>query len=226
MVLNYNSVRRSQIDQANGVAGLDSDGYLTNIGEIGHPPQINGDGAIEAIVSHRIDTLANLQALGALPEGEIVVVVNGSGVPIGFRVGDAAETAGGYPVEFTSERTTVTSVTLDSTSLIAVPGFSLVLPANSIMEVSGIVRFSVTSGLDYTFIWNNPSTCPLLYRDGGTNGQAISTIAMTGAGGFIAMPPTILTTTSSQTITLSYIKNSGASNKVLTEGHLMYKVIG
>lgn len=84
MTLVYNAVRRSQIDAANGVAGLDADGYLTNIGEIGHPPQINDAGAIEAIVAHRAGTVAELQALGPLPENEIAVVVDGSGVPIGF----------------------------------------------------------------------------------------------------------------------------------------------
>lgn len=228
MTVSYNPVRRSQIDQADGVAGLDSDGYLTNIGEIGHPPQINGDGAIEAIVSHRIDTVANLQALGALPEGEIAVVVNGSDVPIGFRVGDTAETAGGYPIATGVEIVTVESLTLTSTSLITIPGLSITLPANSLLEVSGALRFGTGSSLDYTFNFATPALGVLGVRDGSTTSQNVTgtAITMTGTGGAILLPPTIMKTTTEWPFLVQYQKISGASDKVLTRADLVYRVIG
>lgn len=222
-----NAIPRSAIDQPNGVAGLDASGYLSNIGEIGHPPQINGDGAIEAIVAHRADTLANLQALGPLPEGEIVIVKNGSGVPIGFRVGDEAETAGGYPIDGTLQRVQVDNVTLDSTSFVLIPGMSLALPANSLLEISGSLRFGTQSGTTYSLTFQPPESITVIVRDGATapalNGGAMT---LTGTGGAVFLPPTIVKTTIAWNLEVFYQKLGGASNKVLTRGDLMYRVIG
>ena len=223
-----NAIPRSAINQPNGVAGLDASGYLSNIGEVGHPPQINGDGAIEAIVAHRADTLANLQALGPLPEGEIVVVKDGSGVPIGFRVGDEAETNGGYPITASLQRVQVTGLTLSSTSYVLVPGLTIALPANSLLELSGALRFGATSGLSYNFLILSPQLLSLLVRDGATNSQNVSgaLISMTGAGGAIIIPPTVVATESSTNFEVYYQKISGVADKPLSRGDLVYRVLG
>jgi len=227
MTVQLNAVRKSQIDQPNGVAGLDANGHLTNIGEIGHPPQINSEGAIEAIVAHRGDTLANLQALGPLPEGEIVIVKNGSGVPIGFRVGDAAETAGGYPIDGTLVRTQVENVTLDSLSFVLIPGMTLSLPANSLLEISGTLRWNTAAGTTYSVTWSVPEAVTMFVRDGAgaptLNGGAMT---LTGTGGSVILPPTIVKTTIAWNLEIFYQKISGTPNKVLTRGDLMYRVIG
>lgn len=204
-----NAIRKSQIGEPNGVAG------------------INGDGAIEAIVSHRIDTLANLQALGILPVGEVVVVKNGSGVPIGFRVGDEAETAGGYPIFGAAERVSVESLTLTSLSNIVVPGLTIALPSNSLLELSGCVRFGSTASLSYNFLVLSPQQLQLLVRDGTSSSQNVSgnSISMTGAGGTLYIPPTIVATTTSSNFEVYYQKISGAQDKTIVRGDLMYRVI-
>ena len=223
-----NAIPRSAINQPNGVAGLDASGYLSNIGEVGHPPQINNAGAIEAIVAHRSDTLANLQALGPLPEGEIVVVKDGSGVPIGFRVGDAAETAGGYPIATGLQRVQVTAFSLTSESYGLLPGLTIQLPANSLLELSGALRFGPTSGLSYNFLILSPQLLSLLVRDGTSNSQNVSgaSISMTGAGGAIIIPPTIVATSTSTNFEVYYQKISGVANRELVRGDLVYRVIG
>lgn len=222
-----NAIRRSQIDQPNGVAGLDGDGYLTNIGEIGHPPQINEDGAIEAIVAHRIDTLANLQAIGVLPEGEIVIEVDGSGVPVNIRIGDAAETSGGFPI---SGYTKVTSVNVDLTasSLTTVPDTTIILPANSIVELSGTFRLANTGSHVYEFTFNCPTTVPLSIIDGTTYSQIRQGIAfnVSNVPAVIVIPPTIIQTTATQEVSWSYRKISGGATRFLTRSDLGYRVLG
>ncbi len=226
--ITYLPVLKSQINQPNGVAGLDASGYLSKIGENGHPPQINNDGAIEAIVSHRIDTLENLQALGPLPEGEIVIVKDGSGVPIGLRVGDEAETDGGHPIDNSITKVNVSNFSLTSSSFTLLPGLTITLPSNSLLELSGCLRFGATAGLSYTFLILSPELLSLLVRDGTVNSQNVSgaAISMTGAGGTIVIPPTIVATGASSDFAVYYQKLSGSSDKLLVRGDLIYKVLG
>jgi hypothetical protein len=65
--------------------------YQDNLGDIGFPPVINQQGAIEALVSHRLNTPANLAA-EVLADGEIAV--EREGTLQGLRIGDGV-TAGG-----------------------------------------------------------------------------------------------------------------------------------
>jgi len=210
MTISYNAVRRSQIGEPNGVAG------------------INSDGAIEAIVAHRAGTVAELQALGPLPENEIAIAVDGSGVPIGFGIGDAAETSGGYLLTVGVEKVSVENLTLDSLSLITIPGLSITLPASSLLEVSGCLRFGLGSSLNYTVTFSTPALGVLSVRDGTSTSQNVTgqAVTLTGTGGAVILPPTIMQTTTEWTFLVQYQKISGASNKILSRADLVYRVIG
>jgi hypothetical protein len=226
MLVQLNNVRKSQIDAPNGVAGLDENGYLNNIGQVGHPPQINPQGAIEAIVAHRSGTLAELQALGALPQDEIVIVKD-AGVPVGFRVGDAAETPGGKIILSGMVSRKVTNFELSSASFVQIPELALPLPTNSIIELSGIFRFNTVAG-SYSFSLFSQNTVPLWVQDGPNITQVMSgsVLSLTQQGGLISIIPTIIHTGASDLgIIVSYQKLSGSGNKAINHGIVMYRVI-
>ena len=202
--------------------------YVDELGNIGSAPEINGDGAIEAIVSHRIGTQAQLITIGILPVGEVVIEVDGSGVPVGLRAGDVGETLGGYPVGAAVNRVSVTSLTLSSESFVAIPGLEITVPANSLVELAITLRTSITGDLGYSFFVFTPQQAPMILQDGASSSIVLSGdfLVTTGPGRTLTLPTTLMRTTTSYNVYVGYQKTSGVTDLVLTEADIIYRVVG
>lgn len=109
---------------------------VANLDTANNPPALDEDGNLNAVVLVRKDTSANLAGI-VLKDGELAVVENGSGLPIGLRAGDGA-TAGGTAVGSRSGSielgtTNISSIAMDTDSLVS--GVSIDVEAGDVVTI-------------------------------------------------------------------------------------------